>query len=179
MGVDVVLVHAVPAADVLLAGQVLLPLLARGADVWKRDAFILLAGRGTGERGVSGPTCREQEHCRRSNRWRGNFLGTDKPAKGGRRRKLTDALSVLDALVAPELEVEAARGGDAVVEERAVGHEVPEADPLTAAVGDLHVLDDDAVDSRLVLVAVLLGEAAVVALAWDGMRPSQILKVVV
>lgn len=33
VGVDVVLVHAVPAADVLLAGEVLLPLFAGGTDV--------------------------------------------------------------------------------------------------------------------------------------------------
>lgn len=51
------------------------------------------------------------------------------------------------------------------MEQRAVGHEVPDANPLPAAVVDLHVLDDHAVDGRLVLVAVVLGEAAVVAVA--------------
>lgn len=88
-----------------------------------------------------------------------------KPTQG-RRGKLTDSLSVLDALVAAELEVVAARGGDAVVEQRAVGHEVPEADPLATAVDDLHVLDDDAVDGALVLVAVLLLVGTVCAVAW-------------
>lgn len=37
VGVDVVLVHAVPAADVLLAGEVFLPLLARGTDVFQNE----------------------------------------------------------------------------------------------------------------------------------------------
>lgn len=77
--------------------------------------------------------------------------------------KLTDAFSVLDALVSVvELEVVAAGGCDTVVEEGAVGHEVPDADALAAAVVDLHVLHDDAVNGGLVAVAVFLGKGAVV-----------------
>ncbi len=49
------------------------------------------------------------------------------------------------------------------MEQDAVGHEVAEADTLPAAVHDLHVLDDHAVDGRHVVVTVVLGEGAVVA----------------
>lgn len=48
------------------------------------------------------------------------------------------------------------------MEEGAVGHKVPDADALAAAVVDLHVLYDNAIDGGLVAVAVFLREGAVV-----------------
>lgn len=46
------------------------------------------------------------------------------------------------------------------MEHHAVGHEVPDADSLPAAVDDLHVLDDDAVDRGLVLLTLGVGVGA-------------------
>lgn len=81
---------------------------------------------------------------------------------------LTDALSVLDAVVTRvELEVVAAGGGDAVVEQHAVGDEVTDAYALAAAVVDLHVLHDNAVDRGLVRDALLVGVVTGLAVAWE------------
>lgn len=86
-----------------------------------------------------------------------------------RNTQLTDALSVLDAVVTlVELEVVAAGGGDAVVEQDAVGDEVPDADALAAAVVDLHILDDNAVDRGLVRDALLVSVVTGLAVAWEG-----------
>lgn len=80
-----------------------------------------------------------------------------------RRGKLTDALSVLDALVSAELEVEATGRRDPVVEEGAVGHEVAQPDALATAVVDLHVLHHHAVHGGQEVVAVVQLQVAVLA----------------
>lgn len=79
--------------------------------------------------------------------------------------KLTNALSVLDALVSAELEVEATGRCDPVVEEGAVGHEVAQPDALASAVVDLHVLHHHALDGRQEVVTVVQLQVAVLAVA--------------
>ena len=78
---------------------------------------------------------------------------------------LTNALSVLDALVslAAELEVVATCRRDPVVEQGAPGHEVAQPDALATAVIDLHVLDHNAVHGGQEVITVVQLQVSVLA----------------
>lgn len=69
-----------------------------------------------------------------------------------------------------ELEIEAPRRRDGVVEQGAVRHEVPQADAFPSAVVDLHVLHDHAVYRGQVVVAFIVRQVAVLAGTFGGRR---------
>lgn len=77
--------------------------------------------------------------------------------------QLTYSFAILDALVAAELEVVAARAQDLIVLKEAVSNKITKADALSPTVADNHVFYHDPVHGRQVLPSFLVFLAAVLA----------------